>query len=454
MDTIAAIATAAHVSAIGVLRLSGAQTPAIVDALFTEQSSRKTADFTPRKLYYGTLKDEKGNTLDRCLCTISHAPNSYTGEYTAEFQCHGSPALLHAVLAACFSLGARAAHPGEFTKRAFLNGKLDLIQAEAVADLIHAETIGEIQNAAGQLGGAISTQIEDIHQKLTDILAHFHAVVDYYDEDIEDFKLSDYQDTIQESLDHVRRLLSTCERGQILSKGILTAIIGRPNVGKSSLLNMLLGYCRAIVTEIAGTTRDTLEERVVIGDTLLRLTDTAGLRETDDPVESIGVEKAKEAAQNAKLLLFVFDGSSNFTENDQKIIMQHTAAARKIAIVNKCDLAQKLDMTLLSPHFEHIISLSAKDGTGLEDLEHVITTLFATDVIPQGEILINPRQISALEQAKQALDSVLQDIDIGITPDAILTELEAAVCAFGELTGRLIREDVVARIFERFCVGK
>ena len=454
MGTIAAIATASAVSAIGVLRLSGELTPAIVDALFTEHTGRKTADFIPRKLHYGTLKDEKGNTLDRCLCTISHAPNSYTGEFTAEFQCHGSPVLLHAVLTACFSLGARAAHPGEFTKRAFLNGKLDLIQAEAVADLIHAETLGEIQNAAGQLGGAISTQIEDIYQKLTDILAHFHAVVDYYDEDIEDFKLTNYQGTIRESADHVDRLLSTCDRGQILSKGILTAIIGRPNVGKSSLLNILLGYPRAIVTEIAGTTRDTLEERVLIGDTLLRLTDTAGLRETDDPVESIGVEKAKEAAQRAKLLLFVFDGSTDFTEDDTHIITQNTDTAHKIAIINKCDLAQKLNTSLLSPHFEHIITLSAKDGTGLKDLENIIHTLFAADPIPQGEILVNPRQISALEQAKQALDTVLHDINAGITPDVVLTELETAVSAFGELTGRVIREDVVARIFERFCVGK
>ena len=454
MDTIAAIASTSGISAIGILRLSGTLTPAIVDALFTEHSRRKTADFSARKLYYGTLKDEKGNTLDRCLCTISHAPNSYTGEHTAEFQCHGSPALLHAVLTACFSLGARAAHPGEFTKRAFLNGKLDLIQAEAVADLIHAESIGEVQNAAGQLGGTISTQIEDIYQKLMDILAHFHAVVDYYDEDIEDFTLADYKTTIDESIHHVERLLSTCERGQMLSKGILTTIIGRPNVGKSSLLNMLLGYSRAIVTEIAGTTRDTLEERVLIGDTLLRLTDTAGLRETNDPVELIGVEKAKEAAQRAKLLLFVFDGSTAFTEEDKIIIAQNTDTAHKIAIVNKSDLPQKLDTSLLSQHFAHIITLSAKDGTGLEDLENIIPTLFTADLIPQGEILVNPRQISALTQAKQALDTVLRDIISGITPDVVLTELEAAVSAFGELTGRVIREDVVARIFERFCVGK
>ena len=453
MDTIAAIGNAPGIGAVGIVRLSGTLAFSIVDTLFKENTGKESADFESRKLYYGTLKNEKGILLDHCLCTISRNPSSYTGEDTAEFQCHGSPTLLQAVLEACFAKGARLANAGEFTKRAFLHGKLDLIQAEAVADLIHAETLAQVENASGQLGGAISLQMEDIYQKLTQILAHFHAVIDYYDEDIEDFILADYQKTIADSLAHINSLLATCDRGAILSKGILTAILGRPNVGKSSLLNALLGYPRAIVTHLPGTTRDTVEERVLVGDTLLRLTDTAGIRHTTDLVEQIGVNRAKELANTAKLLLFVCDGSVTLTEDDREIIEQMPKDTYKIAIVNKSDLPQTLEKNSLTTDFDHIISISAQDNTGLDHLENCIQGLFKSTV-PQGEILVNPRQISSLQQAKGALEATLAGLLAGVTPDAVLTEMEGALLAIGELKGRVIREDVVATIFQRFCVGK
>ena len=295
-DTIAAIATGANMGAVGIVRVSGPAAISAAGRVFCAQSGCPAADFESRRLYYGSLLDASGEVLDHCLCTVNRAPHSYTGEDTAEFQCHGSPVLLQTVLETLFQADVRQAEAGEFTKRAFLNGKLNLVQAEAVIDLIGAETARAAKNAAGQLGGAISRQTDAVYDGLADILAHFYAELDYPDEDIEPFYLAEYRDALNGYAAEVETLLATCRRGQILTRGVGTAILGRPNVGKSSLLNALLGYERAIVTERPGTTRDTLEERVLLGDTLLRLIDTAGLRETADVVERLGVERALMAA--------------------------------------------------------------------------------------------------------------------------------------------------------------
>ncbi|MCL2368807.1 MAG: tRNA modification GTPase, partial [Oscillospiraceae bacterium] len=285
-DTIAAIATGEALGAIGIIRLSGSGAFEAIGAVFQPRGGLDIADFACRKLYYGTITDGAGAVLDHGLCTISRGPESYTGEDTAELHCHGSPVVMQTVLEALFKAGARQATAGEFTRRAFLNGKLDLVQTEAVIDLIRAETAEAAKNAAGQLGGAVSGKTDTIYDGLTDILAHFHAVVDYPDEDIEPFVLDAYKQTISGHVVTLDALAQTFRRGQIMTQGVPTAILGRPNVGKSSLLNALLGYERAIVTASPGTTRDTLEERILLGDTLLRLTDTAGLRAADDPIEA------------------------------------------------------------------------------------------------------------------------------------------------------------------------
>ena len=283
-DTIAAIATGAQVSAIGIIRLSGDRAINIVDSLFFPASGKAMRDSESRKLIYGSLRDRKGELLDLCLCTISRGPNSYTGEDTAELQCHGSPVVLRAALEEIFALGARQAGPGEFTKRAFLSGRMELTAAEAVADMIDAESVECAKNAAGQLSGAIDQKAEDIYSALTDISSHYHAVLDYPDEDIEDFRLEAYRGVLEEAIRTLRALLATFDRGKLMHSGIPAAIVGRPNAGKSSLLNALLGYDRAIVTAVPGTTRDTIEEKLRIGSICLRLTDTAGIRATEDEI--------------------------------------------------------------------------------------------------------------------------------------------------------------------------
>ena len=296
-DTIAAIATGSQVAAIGILRLSGESAVALADTLFRPAAGGRMSDYPDRKLVYGGLYTVGGELLDLCLCTLSRAPRSYTGEDTVEFQCHGSPVMLRAALNELFTLGARQAGPGEFTKRAFLNGRMDLSSAEAVADIIDAESVEAAKNAAGQLSGVIGARIAEIYGALTGISSHYHAVLDYPDEDIEDFQLADYEDTVQDALSRLQQLLSTFDREQFMNSGIPAAIVGRPNAGKSSLLNALLGYERAIVTDVPGTTRDTIEERLHLGSLLLRLTDTAGIRETEDRVERLGVQRSRDALE-------------------------------------------------------------------------------------------------------------------------------------------------------------
>ena len=450
-DIIAAVATGHSACAIGILRLSG---PGCIEAagrVFTPKFGA-LAQLRDRNLTLGYLRDKDGRIIDEVLLTVSHAPNSYTGEDTAEFQCHGSPAVLAAGLEALFALGVRQAGPGEFTKRAFLNGRMDLTQAEAVIDLIDAESADAAANAAGQLGGAMLRRIAPVYDRLTDVMAHFHAVLDYPDEDIDPFTLSAVETDLWQAGSKLRELLATYGRGQVLRRGLRAVILGKPNTGKSSLLNLLAGFDRVIVTDIAGTTRDSVEETVKLGRHLLRLVDTAGIRSTDDQIERMGVERAEAAAAQADLALYVCDGSMPLTEEDFRAQDAAMEAPYAIAILNKQDLPQQVLPSDLP--FEWVIPFCAKTGEGLEQLESALDCLFDDSVPCDGSILTNARQAGAVARAVEALERALAALKQGLTPDAVLVDVEAALEALGEITGQTMREEITNRIFERFCVGK
>ena len=450
-DVIAAVSTGRQVCAIGIIRLSGDGCIAVAERVFTPLS-KPLHEAANRKLVMGTLRDARGRVIDQCMAVCSRQPHSYTGEDTVEFHCHGSPAVLAAGLEALYHAGARPAGRGEFTKRAFLNGKMDLTQAEAVIDLIEADTADAAANAAGQVGGVLQKKLAPIYDELVNLCSHFHAVLDYPDEDIEDFGLQNYTATLRAAAKELYALLQTYGQGRILRQGVAAAIVGRPNVGKSSLLNRLAGFDRAIVTDIPGTTRDTVEESVMVGSTRLRLIDTAGIRQTADTVEAMGVERSKKALEEADLAIFLCDGSQKLTEEDQEIIELCMDAPNAIALINKSDLGKTVQPGELP--FMTILPVSIKEGTGLELLPEVLEEMFGGGMPCDGSILTNARQYDACRRAYEAMLESLKGLELGQTPDAVLTDVEAAMEAMGEVTGATVREDITARIFERFCVGK
>lgn len=460
MDTIAAIATArGTASGVGVIRISGDRAVAAA-AQVTRLSGGKTlADLPDRQLTRCTLLDRTGAAIDDILAVVFRGPRSYTGEDVVELQCHGAPVVLEETLRSLFAAGARQAKAGEFTRRAFLNGRMDLTAAEAVVDLIDAETAEEARNAVGQLGGAIARPVEQVYAGLMDLAARFYAVVDYPDEDIEPLGQQELTQTLRRGEETLCALLATAERGRILKKGVPTAIVGRPNVGKSSLLNALAGFDRAIVTDIPGTTRDTVEEKVLCGGVLLRLTDTAGIRETEDAVEKIGVERSRQALEQADLVLAVVDGSGAVTEEDLAILEQTAKSEKWILVWSKSDLAACTPvpcMTFTPPQHAPaaVVEISSVTGKGLDDLERAVAELYPRPEEAQGTVVTNARQAEALGRALDAVTAARQALEGGMTPDVVLTDAEEAMAALGELTGKTVREDLVETIFSRFCVGK
>ena len=467
MDTIAAIAAGGGApSAIGVVRVSGPDCFAACGRVF--RSARPFEELEARRMVLGEFLDREGRVLDRGLAVRFPGPRSYTGEDSAEFHCHGSPVVLREVLAALFAAGARQAGPGEFTKRAFLNGRLDLTQAEAVIDLIDAETAAAARNAAAQLDGGLRRALEPIQEALLDITSRFYAVVDYPDEDIQDAGPEEIAAALRQAEGALTALLSTCKRGRVLKRGVRTAIVGLPNAGKSSLLNALAGYERAIVTDIPGTTRDTVEESVLCGGVLLRLIDTAGLRETEDAVEKLGVERSRRAMEEAELILLVRDGAAEACPENrahweaEAVLLNQVARTGKpwLCVESKCDLTgpYAFSIGLIQKDANNpaaCLCVSSVTGYGLDKLENAVAALFpAGDPGEAGSLLTDRRQEEAADRARAAVRRALEALENGLTPDAALTDAEEALDAIGELTGRTAKEEIVGRIFSRFCVGK
>ena len=460
MDIIAAIATGQAATAIGIVRVSGQGCFALCDKVFRALNGKTFSVQEPRKMIYGDMLDAEGRVIDRGLAVRFPGPHSYTGEDSAEFHCHGSPVVLRELLSALFAAGARQAKAGEFTRRAFLNGQLDLTQAEAVIDLIDAETASAARNAAAQLDGGLRRALEPIQDALLDITSRFYAVVDYPDEDIEDVKPEQVAEALSSAEKQLTSLLATCQRGKVLKSGVRTAIVGRPNAGKSSLLNALVGYERAIVTDIPGTTRDTVEESAVVRDVLLRLVDTAGIHDTADTVEQLGVERSRKAAEHADLVIAVVDGVTGPTEADREILELASRAPHWILGASKSDLLPhgfcqilKRPKGLRGP--DEYVSFSSVAPGGLRLLEDAIADLFPAGSAAQaGSLLTDQRQEDAARRARDAVRRAKDALENGLTPDAVLTDAEEALDALGELTGRTAKDEIVSRIFARFCVGK
>lgn len=451
-ETIAAIATPQATGAIAILRLSGDTALEIAKKVFISKSDLCK---NVRKMCYGEFLARDKKPIDSGLAVYMKSPNSYTGEDTVEFFCHGSLISQREILEALYQNGARPAKAGEFTHRAFLNGKLELTQAEAVIDLIDAETVEAARNAEAQLEGHIGKKITAVRDDILDVIATFYAYVDYPDEDITELKQSETLDVLNSASETLSKLYNSFGHGKIIKDGVRCALVGRPNVGKSSVLNALLGYDRSIVSNIPGTTRDTVEEKVNIGSIRLRLIDTAGLRNSNDEIEKIGIERTEKSLSDAELVLAVFDGSEELNSEDARVI-ELTEGKCAIAIVNKNDLQLKIDMQKIESAFgKNVCILSAQKSEGMENLCDIIKKLFESrEVYASGEIITNARHATAIFDAKEKVASAIQTINAGFTPDIAINDLEDAVSRLGEITGQTASEQILQRIFERFCVGK
>lgn len=455
--TIAAIATAPGEAGIGIVRISGDKAIEILKQVFKPKKNIDIMDIPSRRVVYGHAVNEKGEILDEILAIIMRKPYSYTTEDVVELHCHGGIVPVRKIMEEVLRCGADVAEPGEFTKRAFMNGRIDLAQAEAVIDVITSKTETGLNAAINQLEGELSKEVKSIMDKLLSMLAHIEASIDFPEHDVEEITVSSIKSLLEEAKASAAALVDSFDEGKIIRDGLSTAIIGRPNVGKSSLLNVLLKENRAIVTEVPGTTRDIIEEYLNIGGVLIRLIDTAGIRETEDIVERIGVERTKAAISNSDLVILVLDASCELLPEDNEIIGL-IKSKKIIAVLNKTDLGLNINRKYLNELFgeANVIEMSVKNRFGIDKLEERIKGL-----VLQGRVSINKnsmvtsiRHKNLLDRALESMERALSSIDNGIPVDLISVDIREAWSSLGAITGDTVEEDIVKEIFSKFCIGK
>ena len=450
--TIAAIATPLAVGGVGMVRISGPNAYDVAKAVFDPISKKDIAKQKGYTALFGHVMAD-GKMIDEAVALFYRAPKSFTGEDVVEITCHGGVYLVRELLRACLDNGAVMAGPGEFSKRAFLNGKLDLTRAEATVDLINARTGQSAAAALSVMDGHLYKTIVDIRNVLMDLAAQMAAYVDYPDEEIPDLEPEALEETLKECERKLGDLIANFDRGALIREGINTTIVGKPNVGKSTLMNLLAGKDKSIVTQIAGTTRDVVEDTVILGDAILNLADTAGIRQTEDVVEQIGVDKAYKYLSSAQLVLAVFDGSKQLNEDDLDLLGRLDMPA--VIIVNKSDLEQKIDMAPLHATGKRILTISAKDSGALKELELAINEcLNLADLDLSAGVLANERQLQSAKEAHRQVGSAVEALQYMMTYDAVAINIDMAIEALFDLTGERASEEIISRIFENFCVGK
>ncbi len=451
--TIAAISTANGVGGMGVIRISGESARAVTDQIFKSVSDKKISEMKGYTATFGKVYDGD-ELIDEAVALVFAAPHSYTGEDVVEISCHGGLYITKRVLRAVLKNGAVSAEPGEFTKRAFLNGKLGLTEAEAVMDIISARGEQSAKAAMSCMEGTLRKRIDAVRDRLVNIAAHLSAWADYPEDEIPEVDT----DNLTESLGNCRRelenLLKGYDAGKVIRQGVDTVIAGRPNVGKSTIMNLLSGCERSIVTNVPGTTRDIIEETVMLGEIPLNLSDTAGIRSTDDPVEKIGVQRAKDRVLKAGLVLAVFDSSKPLSDDDKELI-ELLEKAPALAIINKTDLEQQLDTEYIRSKIRHVVFISAISGNGAEELEREVADIVGTSNLDASQgILATERQRSAAESAYRSVKEAMETLRLGITLDAVTVVIEDAINSLLDLTGERTTETVVDQVFHQFCVGK
>lgn len=453
MSTIAAISTAQGQGGIGVIRVSGEQAFTIVDKIFKSVSGKKIMDIKGYTALFGHIYNNE-EVLDEAVVLKYVAPKSFTGENVVEISCHGGMYITKEVLNAVIMAGASLAEPGEFTKRAYLNGKMDLTEAESVMDIISAKSKSAARAALFVKDGALFKKSQQVKQLLLDKAAHLSAWADYPEEDIPEVSEDSIMETIEESISILEKLLSTYDMGQVVKEGIDTVIAGRPNAGKSTLMNLLVGREKSIVTNIAGTTRDVVEDTVLVSNVMLKLSDTAGIRDTDNEIEKIGVQKTFDKINGAGLVIALFDNNEELNSEDIDLINK-IKDIPCIAVINKIDLEDKVDKKYITDNIENVVYISAKQQDNIDELKNMIEKIAGTeDFDPSAGIIANERQRNAIRNAVNSLYEAKESLAMGMTMDAITVSLQETIDYLLELTGEKAGEEIVDSVFHNFCVGK